>query len=235
MSAFTCLNVSPECPVEASIYGYYPSLPANVFFAAFFGAFTSAGIYLLLKHVVIGLGPEYSHLQPRYYTWIFISCDIFSLVCQGIGGGLAATAGQNTTLLNSGSHLMLAGIVIQVFTLIVFGVFAAMYLVRVQANKSSLKPEATTLLHSTKFHLFISGVLFAYTCVLIRCIYRIPELSGGWKSAVMQNETDFIVLDGVMVACATFALTVFHPGYWFPSLNRHEVVSEKRESSSGSV
>ena len=152
---------------------------------------------MLLKHVVIDLGPEYSRLQPRYYTWIFICCDIFSLILQGVGGGLAATSDRNFTQLNAGSNLMLAGIVLQVFTLLVFGILAATYLFRVQANKSFLEPEATLLLRSTKFRIFMGGILFAYTTILIRCIYRIPELSGGWESAIMQNETDFIVLDGV--------------------------------------
>lgn len=32
-----CTQVSDICPVEASIYGYYPSLGGNAFFAAFFG------------------------------------------------------------------------------------------------------------------------------------------------------------------------------------------------------
>ena len=32
-----CLTVSEECPVQATIYGYYPSLGANYFFAILFG------------------------------------------------------------------------------------------------------------------------------------------------------------------------------------------------------
>lgn len=32
-----CLEVSEFCPVEESIYGYYPSRPANYFFAVVFG------------------------------------------------------------------------------------------------------------------------------------------------------------------------------------------------------
>lgn len=32
-----CLEVSEFCPVEVSIYGYYPSRPANYFFAVVFG------------------------------------------------------------------------------------------------------------------------------------------------------------------------------------------------------
>lgn len=32
-----CLEVSASCPVEASVYGYYPSRPANYFFTIVFG------------------------------------------------------------------------------------------------------------------------------------------------------------------------------------------------------
>ena len=160
-------------------------------------AFLAAGIYLSLKHMVIALGREYSRLQPKHYTWIFICCDFFSLVLQGIGGGLAATADDGSSQLTSGSNLMLSGIVIQVFTLFVFGILVGDYFRRVLANRHQLSPAASTLLNSTRFKLFLGSIAIAYTCILIRCIYRIPELSGGWESAVMQNETDFIVLDGV--------------------------------------
>jgi hypothetical protein len=33
-----CTKIGPDCPVEASIYGYYPSLSVNVFFCAAFAA-----------------------------------------------------------------------------------------------------------------------------------------------------------------------------------------------------
>ena len=147
--------------------------------------------------MVIALGREYSRLRPKYYTWLFICCDFFSLVLQAIGGGLAATANNNQTQLDAGSNLMLSGIVIQVFTLLAFGILAGDYFRRVLASKSQLSPEASTLLGTSRFKFFLGGIVIAYTCIMIRCIYRIPELSGGWESAIMQNETDFIVLDGV--------------------------------------
>ena len=146
--------------------------------------------------MVIALGREYSRLRPKYYTWLFICCDFFSLVLQAIGGGLAATADDNNTQLNAGSNLMLSGIVIQVFTLAVFGVLAADYFRHVLASRSQLLP-SQSLLSSRRFHLFLGSIGVAYTSIMIRCIYRIPELSGGWQSDIMQDETDFIVLDGV--------------------------------------
>ncbi len=44
----TCNNVTAQCPVEATTYGYYPDLPVNAFFAAAFGL-------LLITSLVIGI------------------------------------------------------------------------------------------------------------------------------------------------------------------------------------
>jgi len=50
-----CQEVSPECPVSATTYGYEPDLGANAFFAALFGL-------LLLTTLVIGI---------RTKTWTY--------------------------------------------------------------------------------------------------------------------------------------------------------------------
>lgn len=75
-------------------------------------AFIAAGVYLTLKHIVIELGADFSRLRPRLYTWIFIFCDILSLVLQGAGGGTAATADHGSSLQDVGTDLMITGIVV---------------------------------------------------------------------------------------------------------------------------
>jgi hypothetical protein len=42
----------------------------------------------------------------------------------------------------------------------------------------------------------------------------------------MRNETDFIVLEGVMIVLSVLVLTVFHPGYCFPALG--STIGKKR-------
>lgn len=37
----------------------------------------------------------------------------------------------------------------------------------------------------------------------------------------MQDETDFIVLDGMMIAIASLCLTIFHPGLVFKEMQMH--------------
>lgn len=44
-----CINVNPNCPVEGTIYGYYPNLGGNAFFIALFALLTLCNAGLGLK------------------------------------------------------------------------------------------------------------------------------------------------------------------------------------------
>lgn len=51
--------------------------------------------------------------------------------------------------------------------------------------------------------------------IQIRCIYRVVELAGGFRSAAANDQPAFMVLDGPMITIAVGALTVCHPGPLF--------------------
>ncbi|KAI9714676.1 MAG: hypothetical protein M1812_006341 [Candelaria pacifica] len=72
--ALDCLQVSIECPVSASIYGYVPSLAGSAIFVALFAVFAIA-------HVVQGI---------RYRTWSFMAAMAggTAIECIGYGGRL---------------------------------------------------------------------------------------------------------------------------------------------------
>ena len=184
-------------------------------------AFLAAGIYLTLKHIVLEVGSEFSRIPAKWYTWIFISCDLLSLILQGAGGGTAATADPGSSMQSTGNNLMMAGIVWQVFTLLVFGGLVADYYLRAKKNSVQYSASAITLTNSGKFQLFVGGLGLAYITIFTRCVFRIGEMAGGWSNSIMQDETDFIVLDGVMITIATLCLTVFHPGWMFPPMQQH--------------
>ncbi|KAF1953671.1 RTA1-domain-containing protein [Byssothecium circinans] len=181
-------------------------------------AFTSAAIYITLKHFTLTLGTGWSRLRPSLYTWIFIAGDLTSLVLQGSGGGLAATADDGSSLQDVGTNLMIAGVVFQVVILGIFGILLTEYAFRTYRRRSQLSSEASAYLQDTKFRLFAGAIFLAYIGILTRCIYRIPELSGGWGSELMRNEPEFIALEGVMIVLAVGALTFLHPGFCFPVL-----------------
>jgi hypothetical protein len=161
-------------------------------------AFLSAGIYFTLKHLVITFGESFSRLRPKWYTWIFISCDIFSILLQGAGGGIASAA-TNTqkSLLDAGNDLMIAGLAFQVFTLCLFGLLAGEYFFRVWKHKNELNPATFELRRTLRFRLFLGALALAYVAILMRCVYRVAEMAGGWGNSIMQDEAMFTGLDSL--------------------------------------
>ena len=45
-----CTSVSLQCPVEVTIYVYYPNLGANAFFCAYFATFTVVNLILAFRY-----------------------------------------------------------------------------------------------------------------------------------------------------------------------------------------
>ncbi|KAM0554944.1 hypothetical protein ACHAPJ_006680 [Fusarium lateritium] len=163
-------------------------------------AFNSAAIYLMLKHIVMRFGPEWSLLKPKLYTIIFISADVVSLILQATGGGIAATAGvDNEDTLNLGNNIMMAGIAFQVVTLSIFAILTLLFLVRrVQGSRSApLAGSALRTWQSIRFRCFIGGLFTAFLTIYIRCVYRIAEMRGGWGNKLMKEEVPFIILEGM--------------------------------------
>lgn len=110
---------------------------------------------------------------------------------------MAATADDNQSQQDTGDRLMMAGIGFQVVTLFFFGAAAAYYVFcRRRAQNVPFSREATKFLGDTKFRLFVYGFILAYVAIVIRCIYRLVEMAGGWGNPIMQFEPAFIALDG---------------------------------------
>jgi len=282
MSRFdTCTELTPQCPVEATVLGYKPNLGSSYFFAIAFGLCTIAAgglgiwkrtwtfsaaitlgllletlgyigrillydnpwdsgafqlqicaiilaptlicvsVYLTLKHVALTINPALSRIPPPWYPRIFLPADLSCLILQAIGGGLAAAAGSdNMKLLDAGNNMIIAGIVLQVVVLLIFGILGFDYWLRAKKfiHHDNPAPESLAVWHDKKFRMFGIAVMGAFTVIFVRCIYRIAEMSGGWGSEIMQHEESFLVLDPTMIFIATYLLTIFHPGIFFPQM-----------------
>ena len=175
-----------------------------------------------------------SFLLTPSSRWIFIPADILSLLLQGIGGALSA-GGSSPALLQTGTNIAIAGICFQVFSLVIFGLLATTFFARVWRARQASSKQAASVVSSPSFRAYAVATLVAYLTILIRCCYRIPELSGGWRNKVFTNQIEFIVLEGVMIAVATIALTAVHPGYFFPSLATPMNASLKQTASEGTI
>lgn len=205
----------------------------SVVLLTFSPAFFSAGIYYTLKHIALTFGSDFSRLRPSWYTWVFISADLLSIALQSAGGGIAAGATDDAGF-KLGNDVMIAGLVFQVFTLLLFGMFAADYGYAVKRNQARLNPATETLRQSRRFKVFLLALTIAYFAILIRCGYRVAELAKGWgpQNNILRDQWLFVGLDSVPCAIAALVLNVWHPGWCFPK--DQQDVSHKASIASGS-
>ncbi|KIP07455.1 hypothetical protein PHLGIDRAFT_30017 [Phlebiopsis gigantea 11061_1 CR5-6] len=180
-----------------------------------------AACFIIFSALSQRLGPAYSRLSPRWYSRIFLTCDIIALVIQGTGGGIASSADDDSTQ-NLGSNIMLAGIVFQLVALSIFMSLMAEFYWRFLTTRPfggvASNSSASTLYISrhwnTKLKLMSAALSFSTVTLFIRSIYRVIELAGGWNGRIISTQVYFNVLDGAMVVLAMYSLAIINPGYF---------------------
>ncbi|KAJ7686269.1 RTA1 like protein-domain-containing protein [Mycena rosella] len=189
----------------------------------------AAANFIILGRVIAYLGPAYSRLSPQLYTILFLCCDIISLVVQGIGGGMAAGAVNQRLSPARGGNIMLGGIAFQMVTITVYVFCAGEFLLRYLQNRPIAArgaPTAATAPLSTRMKLLIGALVFNTTCLFIRAVYRVIELSDGWGGRIIHTQVYFNVLDGAMITLALVTLNIAHPGALLHTPSAKDVHSE---------
>ncbi|KAL7415339.1 RTA1 like protein-domain-containing protein [Mrakia frigida] len=101
--------------------------------------FILGGCYLILGLVINSLGPQYSRLRPRTYSFIFCTADITCLAIQSVGGAMASIAAQSDDVPppdpNKGARVILAGIVLQEAFMIIFICLGSEFVYRWARNR----------------------------------------------------------------------------------------------------
>ena len=157
-------------------------------------ALLSAGIYLTLKEATLVFGQQLSRVKPSFYLYFFVAADSVSMLLQGAGGAISATT-KDAKLMSDAVDIMIAGLVFQVFSLLVFFVLVLDYANQCRKNFGQLSCRSKRMLRSIRFKLFVTGTSMAFLCIFTRCCYRVAELWHGWGSKIMRQEVDFIILD----------------------------------------
>ncbi|KAH9923180.1 RTA1-domain-containing protein [Epithele typhae] len=181
-------------------------------------------LFITFGRIVICLGDHYGRLSSRLYSRVFLSIDFICLVVQSAGGGMAATAKDHAGGI-LGSNIMLAGIIVQLVSLTVFVALGAEYMWRYH-NGIPLRPASMQVLRESPsessllggkqlphpLKMLLVGLCIETVVLYIRAIYRTVELADGFNGKIIQTQIYFDLFDGLMVAIAMIALSVFHPG-----------------------
>lgn len=146
-----------------------------------------------------------------------MTSDFLSLVLQAAGGGIADTAADDEQdLKRTGIDIMIAGLVLQAVSLSVFLAVGLDFFLRVRRHgMDNSSPERNALRSRFVFKAFLAALLLATVAILARSIFRAAELWAGFEGELWNSETDFLVLDGAMIALAVLLLSALHPGLAF--------------------
>lgn len=176
--------------------------------------FLTAAIYLCLSRIIALYGTHLSPLQPRTIAIFFMCSDFLSLVLQAVGGALAEMASTKEAG-QTGINIMIAGLLLQAISLAVFSAVWTWFMLRVRSGVTDQTHAKVVTRTRMLFKLFQVALMLATAAIIVRSIYRVAELWGGFEGELWNNETDFMILDGVMIALAVLLLTVLHPGIAF--------------------
>lgn len=149
--------------------------------------FYTAAIYVTLSNIVIFLGRENSRFSPSLYYWIFIPSDLVSLALQATGGAMSANSSGAKQV---GVAISLAGLSFQVFSLAIFILLALDFAFRHWRSKARRSTPPS-------FKVFVFFLSLAILLILVRCVYRIDELSDGYGGSLIHNQSLFIGLEAV--------------------------------------
>ncbi|RDW76157.1 hypothetical protein BP5796_06978 [Coleophoma crateriformis] len=177
---------------------------------AFAPVYFTAAIYITLYRTILYLSPASSRFAPKIYYIVFIPCDIISLVLQAIGG---AKSTQTSGSSQSAIDIALAGLAFQVGTLCIFIALSLDFALRYRRDLQTGAVRTRNI--PARFKIFVGFLTLSILCILVRCVYRIDELSNGYEGPLIHDQGLFIGLEGVMVIAAVFALNVGHPGQIF--------------------
>jgi len=200
--------------------------------------FLTAALYTILGLIIGILGSQYSRLKPKTYLRVFVTADVFALVVQAVGGGMASVA--NTLVAsNRGAHVMLAGIFLQMAGMLFYTLLAIEFLFRFYLQKPLTAILSQSSAHSSRdseigtekawipgndrvvdgrgvmpprIGLMVIGLTLSTIFVFIRTIYRTVELLGGWDGHILRTQIYFNVFDATPIVLALLVLNFLPPG-----------------------
>jgi hypothetical protein len=192
----------------------------NYFFIVTAPVFLAAGVYTILSALIARIGRRYAFLPPKVILCFFVASDVIATIAQVAGAALIGVAESNRKDPTTANNILLGGLAYQVFSMGVFVILTAWFLVRARGP-----------LQRTGLSVF--GVVFGVAAILIylRTCFRLAETAEGLGGKLQSNEVYFGCLEFAPVALAVLLYAIWHPGRCLGSRVRGEQLPQAKEVS----
>ncbi|KAK8076538.1 hypothetical protein PG994_003810 [Apiospora phragmitis] len=192
-----------QCPYNQHAYlmQMIPLTIAPVFF--------TAALYMLLGQLIQVSGPESSVLPARLYTIVFLTSAFLSLLIQLVGGAVTASASSKGEVTPAGVNTIVAGLVFQLATMVVFAGLAVDFLRRISSSRSSSIGGGGGGRSLKNYYTVLAALFISLTCIVVRSLFRVVELT--WMGPSMLHERNFVALDAFLMVAAVWVFIILDP------------------------
>ena len=141
-------------------------------------------------------------------------CDLTNLVLQAVGGAISSTAVEQGKV-QLGINVIIAGLVTQVVSLVMFTCFGIEFAARVYRRRGEMEERYEELRRTKLWKMFLAGeatekltlqklieilgLSLATLGIFVRSTFRISELSQGFSGPLANNEVTFMVCRSTVV------------------------------------
>ncbi|KAI0651489.1 RTA-like protein [Trametes meyenii] len=178
-----------------------------------------ASEYMLLGRLARYL-KSHRHLliPPQRITVVFVVSDITTFLIQAAGALLSIS--QNAKLHTTGEHIFLAGLILQLVSFALFTLLALRFLYRVKTRDPHVWATDAAKPWHEDWRTLALVLLVSAAGILVRCVYRVAELSQGYLGHLATTEAFFYGLDSLPLFVAVAVYTPFWPGRMIPGIDR---------------
>lgn len=192
----------------------------------------AAAVYMVLGRIIRSVRAEsLSPIRIGLLTKVFVTCDVLTFFIQGGGAGMMAQSSLGKT----GQYIVLAGLILQIITFVLFLTTATVFKLRMDRHPTlaALNGDVPWKKHLYSMYA-ISGM------ILLRSVFRVIEYGLGNDGYLLSNEWPNYILDALPMFIAMVCFAVWYPSELRPFLLRTDSVSvdrmePKTERSDGQI
>ncbi|KAF9226284.1 RTA1-domain-containing protein [Gyrodon lividus] len=153
---------------------------------------------------------EHVLVPVRRLTLIFMSSDITTFLIQATGGGMIVSPSLSQRL--TGSHILLAGLVLQFASFLTFSCIYTRFLYRVYTLERSVWERDKEQQWALDWRALAGALAVSCIGILVRSCYRVAELSQGYQGHLATTEAFFYALDTLPLLITISVYIPFWPG-----------------------
>ncbi|OQD82838.1 hypothetical protein PENANT_c019G00087 [Penicillium antarcticum] len=155
-------------------------------------------------------GASCSLVRPSWLSKIFVTGDVLSFFIQSGGGGLLATA-KDQSKVKQGNNMIVVGLFVQILFFGFFIVVSFVFHRRMLATPLYAVGDTKIPWTSYMRVLYVASAL-----VMIRSIYRVAEYVQGSDGYLQSKEVFIYVFDAALMLIVCLLFNVFHPSKILP-------------------